>query len=33
MRFKWADDPDAQSDMDNQRAWEQMLVDVQGVSE
>lgn len=30
-RFQWADDNGAQFDMDNQRAWENMVVDVQEI--
>ena len=32
-RFKWADEQGAQFDMNNQRRWEDMLVDIQGVNE
>jgi enoyl-CoA hydratase/carnithine racemase len=31
-RFKWADDNGAQFDMDNQRAWESLVIDVQNVN-
>ena len=30
-RFKWADDQGAQFDMDNQRRWEELVVDVQEI--
>ncbi|MEM8716004.1 MAG: enoyl-CoA hydratase/isomerase family protein [Cyanobacteria bacterium P01_A01_bin.3] len=30
-RFKWADDSGAQFDMDNQRAWEELVIGVQEV--
>ncbi|NET50252.1 MAG: enoyl-CoA hydratase/isomerase family protein [Merismopedia sp. SIO2A8] len=30
-RFKWADDHEAQFDMDNQRGWEEMLIGVQEI--
>ncbi|MEM9246731.1 MAG: enoyl-CoA hydratase/isomerase family protein, partial [Cyanobacteria bacterium P01_F01_bin.153] len=30
-RFAWADEQEAQFDMDNQRAWEQLVVNVQDV--
>ena len=32
-RFKWADEQGAQFDMDNQRAWPDMLVKIQDVNE
>jgi enoyl-CoA hydratase/carnithine racemase len=32
-RFKWADEQGAQFDMDNQRRWENMLVDIQDINE
>ena len=32
-RFKWADEQGAQFDMDNQRAWPEMLVQVQEINE
>ncbi len=32
-RFKWADEQGAQCDMDNQRAWPEMLVKIQDVNE
>ena len=32
-RFKWADEQGAQFDMNNQRRWEDMLVDIQSVNE
>ena len=32
-RFKWADEKGAQFDMNNQRRWEDMLVDIQGINE
>ncbi len=31
-RFKWADEQGAQFDLDNQRRWESMLVDIQGIN-
>ena len=31
-RFKWADDNGAQFDMDNQRAWEELVVGVQDIN-
>jgi hypothetical protein len=30
-RFKWADEQGAQFDMDNQRAWPDMLVKIQEI--
>jgi enoyl-CoA hydratase/carnithine racemase len=32
-RFKWADEQGAQFDMDNQRAWPDMLIKIQEISE
>lgn len=32
-RFKWADEQGAQFDMNNQRRWEDMLVDIQSINE
>ena len=32
-RFKWADEQGAQFEMDNQRAWPEMLVSIQEISE
>ena len=32
-RFKWADEQGAQFDMNNQRRWEDMLVDIQDINE
>jgi enoyl-CoA hydratase/carnithine racemase len=32
-RFKWADEQGAQFDMDNQRRWPEMLVDIQDVND
>jgi enoyl-CoA hydratase/carnithine racemase len=32
-RFKWADEQGAQFDMDNQRAWSDMLVKIQDINE
>lgn len=33
QRFRWADEQGAQFDMDNQRAWPDMLVTIQGINE
>ena len=32
-RFQWADDQGAQFDMDNQRRWEDMVVDIQDIND
>ncbi len=32
-RFKWADEQGAQYDMDSQRAWPDMLVNIQEINE